>query len=252
MSSVSNKQVALALLAGLWAGSLQADTVMGLTMSVDAWDMDSDGSFADTSDQQDFNHGSETPAVFSFALEHPVPMLPNFRLKFTDLSSSGNTDLDTSFTFEGVTYPVSARLGTEFNLQSSDFVFYYELLDNDTISFDLGFNGKYLDGDIEVTDGTQRSSQSFTGVVPMLYGAVEFGIPTTHFSVFGDFNLLSVSDHSIRDYTIGAAYTLVDNMAVDFSVRGGYRRMNLELDDLDGIYADWSFDGLFLGVEADF
>jgi outer membrane protein len=252
MSRVFNKQRALALLAGLWVGSLQADTVLGLTTTVDVWDMDSDGAFADSNTLTDFDHGSETPIAFSFALEHPVPMVPNFQLRFTDLSSSGRTNLESSFEFDGVTYPVNARLGTEFNLQSSDFIFYYELLDNDTVSFDLGLNGKYLDGEIEVSDGTQRASESFTGVVPMLYGAFEFGIPSSRISFFGDINFLSFGDHTLRDFQAGATYTLVDNMAVDFSVRGGYRRFNLELDDLDGIHADWTFDGLFLGVEADF
>lgn len=244
--------MAVLLIAGVWATSAQADTVLGMTVGVDAWDMDSAGSLADNSTLTAFNHGSETPANFSFALEHPVPLMPNFRLRLTDMSSSGSTNLSTTFNFSGVSYPVNASLGTEFNLQSSDFIFYYELLDNDAVTFDLGLNGKYLDGDIQVTDGTTRASETFKGLVPMLYGAVKFGIPMTHFSVFGDFNLLSVGDHTLRDYQAGAAYTLVDNMAVDFSVRGGYRRFNLELDDLDGIYADWSFDGLFLGIEADF
>ncbi len=249
---MQKRQWAMLIGGGLWAMASQADTVLGLTMSVDAWDMDSSGSFADSSDLQRFDHGSETPASFSFALEHPVPMIPNFRLRFADMSSSGRTTIDDSFSFNGVTYPVDARLSTEFNLQSSDFIFYYELLDNDTVSFDLGLNGKYLDGDVRVSDGTNHARQSFKGVVPMLYGAVEFGIPATRFSLFGDFNLLSVGDHSLRDYQAGAAYTVFDNMAVDLSVRGGYRKFKLELDDLDNLYADWSFDGLFLGVEADF
>ncbi len=246
------RQMALLLAAGLWTMASQADTVLGLTMSVDAWDMDSSGSLGDTSNLQSFDHGSETPASFSFALEHPIPLIPNFRLRFADMSSSGRTTLNETFNFEGVTYPVNSRLGTEFNLQNSDFIFYYELLDNDTLTFDLGLNGKYLDGDVQVSDGITHTRQSFKGVIPMLYGAVEFGIPTTRFSVFGDFNLLSVGDHTLRDYQAGAAYTLFDNMAVDLSVRGGYRKFELELDDLDGINADWTFDGLFLGVEADF
>ncbi len=246
------RQIAVLLIAGLAAGIAQADAVLGLTMSVDAWDMDSSGSLADSSDLQSFDHGSETPAAFSFALEHPVPLIPNFRLRFTDMSSSGQTDIHRTFNFGGVSYPANTSLGTEFNLQSSDFIFYYELLDNDAVSFDLGLNGKYLDGDVLVSDGSNRSKETFKGVVPMLYGAVQFGIPMTRFSVFGDFNLLSVGDHTLRDYQAGASYTLIDNMAVDFNVRGGYRRFDLELDDLDGIYADWSFDGLFLGIEADF
>jgi outer membrane protein len=244
--------MAVVVLSGLCATSSQADTVLGLTMSVDAWDMDSSGSLADNSNLQSFDHDSKTPAMFSFALEHPVPLIPNFRLRFTDLSSSGRNDVNSTFNFGGASYPVNSSLGTEFNLQSSDFIFYYELLDNDAVSFDLGLNGKYLDGDIQVSSGSTRSKESFKGLVPMLYGAVEFGIPTTRFTLFGDFNLLSVGNHTLRDYEAGASYTLVDNMAVDFSVRGGYRRFDLELDDLDGIYADWTYDGLFLGVEADF
>jgi outer membrane protein len=77
-------------------------------------------------------------------------------------------------------------------------------------------------------------------------------VPATRLSFFGDLSLLSVGDHTLRDYQAGAAYTLIENMAVDFSVRGGYRSFTLELDDLDDIYADWTFDGLFLGIEADF
>jgi len=246
------RQMAVLLLAGLWAASAQADTVLGLTMSVDAWDMDSSGSLADSSDLQAFDHGSETPASFSFALEHPVPLIPNFRMRFADMSSSGRNDLDHTFNFGGVSYPANASLGTEFNLQSSDFIFYYELLDNDTVTFDLGLNGKYLDGDIQASDGVSRSKETFKGLVPMLYGAVKFGFPMTRFSVFGDFNLLSVGGHTLQDYQAGAAYTLVESMAVDFSVRGGYRKFGLELDDLDGIHTDWDFDGLFLGIEADF
>jgi outer membrane protein len=246
-------QMALVLITAVWTTSSQADTLLGLTMSANFWDMDSSGSFADSDNlQQDFQHDSETPASFSFALEHPVPLIPNLLVRITDLSSSGTNDIETTFTYGDTTYPVSSTLTTDFNLRSSDFIFYYELLDNDTVSFDLGLNAKYLDGDINVTDGSRSSSQDFKGVVPMLYGAVEFGIPATRFSVFGDINFLSVGGHTLRDYTAGAAYTLVDSMAVDFSVRGGYRSFELELDDLEDTYADWTFDGLFLGVEADF
>ncbi|MCU7843099.1 MAG: TIGR04219 family outer membrane beta-barrel protein [Candidatus Thiodiazotropha sp. (ex Monitilora ramsayi)] len=247
------KRVWVTLLVGFFtATSTQADTVLGMTMSVDAWAMDSSGGLADSSDLQRFDLGSDTPANFTFAFEHPVPMIPNFRLKYTELPSSGSTSLSRDFTFNGVTFPSGTSVNADFDLQSSDFIIYYELLDNDTVSFDLGLNGKYLDGDILVGDGTQSARESFQGIVPMLYGAVEIGVPTTRLSFFGDISLLSVGDHTLRDYQAGAAYALVDNIAVDFNIRGGYRRFSLELDDLDGIYTDWTFDGLFLGVEADF
>lgn len=245
------KMAILAMLACLGT-TAHADTILGLTLSLDAWDMDSSGSISDSSDLQDFDLGSDTTTNFSLALEHPIPLIPNLKLRITDLTSSGDASLSRNFTFDGVTYPVSADVNVDFDLRSSDFVFYYELFDNDTLSFDLGLNAKYLDGDISVSDGTQSSSRSFKGVVPMLYGAVKVGIPTTRFSVFGDFNFLSVGDHTLRDFQAGAAYTLVESLAVDFSVRGGYRQFSLDLEDLDDVYADWTYDGLFLGVEADF
>lgn len=246
------RKTAILLAALSLTTAAQADAVLGLTMSIDGWSMDSSGSIADNKNLQKFDMDSETPALFSFALEHPVPLIPNFRLRFGDFSSSGANTLSQNFTLNGVTYPLSTQVDVNFDLQSSDFIFYYELLDNDAISLDLGVNGKYLDGDLRVSDGTQTTHQTFKGVVPMLYGAVNFGVPATKLSLFGDFNLLSVGGQTLRDYQAGASYTLVENMAVDFSVRGGYRKFELELDDLDGIYADWSFDGLFLGIEADF
>jgi outer membrane protein len=216
--------------------------------------MDSSGELADSSNLQKFDLGSTTPANFSFALEHPVPAIPNFKLKFANLSSDDRNQLSSDFTFNGVTYSINETVDVEFDLQSSDFIFYYEYLDNDLVSLDLGLNAKYLDGDVQVksSDGSQSSSESVRGVVPMLYGAFQIGVPTTRLSFFGDISLLSVGDHTLRDYQAGAAYTLIENMAVDFSVRGGYRSFTLELDDLDDIYADWTYDGLFLGIEADF
>jgi outer membrane protein len=249
------KKMTIGLCIGLVAvSSVSADTVLGVTMSVDAWKMDSNGGINDSANLQTFDLGDKMPANFSFALEHPVPVIPNFRLKFADLSSSDTNRLSADFTFNGVRYSATQNVDVDFDLQSSDFIFYYELLDNDLVSLDLGLNAKYLDGDIKVksSSGGQSSSETFKGVVPMLYGAFQLGVPATRLSFFGDISLLSVGDHTLRDYQAGAAYTLIENMAVDFNIRGGYRSFTLELDDLDDIYADWTYDGLFLGVEADF
>jgi outer membrane protein len=248
---LKREMAVLAMLASLGV-SAHADTVLGLTLTADVWHMDSSGSIADTSDLQKFDFGAETTSNFSLALEHPIPLIPNLKMRITDLSSSGDASLSKNFTFEGVTYPLSTAVDVNFDLRSSDFIFYYELLDNDAVSFDLGLNAKYLDGDLSVSDGSQKTSRSFKGVVPMLYGAVKVWIPATSFSLFGDISFLSVGDHTLRDFQAGAAYTLVENPAVDFSVRGGYRQFSLELDNLDDIYSDWTYDGLFLGVEADF
>jgi outer membrane protein len=242
----------MSLLTGFMSMPVCADTVLGMTADVDFWNMDSSGSFADSEDMESFDLDSERNAILTLAFEHPVPILPNLKIKTNDLSSSGDQRLSNDFSFSGIDFPAGLDVSVDFEAQNNDYKFYYEVFDNDTVSFDLGLNVKYLDGDIEVESNGVRASETFDGYVPMFHGAVQVGIPTTRISLFGDLNLLSVGDHTLQDYTAGVAFKVVESMAVDISLKGGYHRISLELDDLDGIYTDWDFDGAFLGVQADF
>jgi outer membrane protein len=242
----------MSLLAGMINMPLHADTVLGMTADVDFWNMGSSGSFADSSDQQSFDLDTERNAILTLAFEHPLPLVPNFKVKTNDLSSSGDQRLSDDFDYSDTTFPAGTEVSVDFEAQNTDFIFYYEVFDNDTVSFDLGLNVKYLDGDIEVESNGLRGSETFDGYVPMFHGALQVGIPTTRVSIFGDLSLLSLGDHTLQDYTAGVSFKVVESMAVDISLKGGYHRISLELDDLDGIYTDWDFDGAFLGVQADF
>jgi outer membrane protein len=242
----------MSLLTGFMSMPVCADTVLGMTADVDFWNMDSSGSFADSEDMESFDLDSERNAILTLAFEHPVPILPNLKIKTNDLSSSGDQRLSNDFSFSGIDFPAGLEVSVDFEAQNTDFIFYYEVFDNDTVSFDLGLNVKYLDGDIEVESNGVRASETFDGYVPMFHGAVQVGIPATRISLFGDLNLLSVGDHTLQDYTAGVAFKVVESMAVDISLKGGYHRISLELDDLDGIYTDWDFDGAFFGIQADF
>ena len=52
--------------------------------------------------------------------------------------------------------------------------------------------------------------------------------------------------------TLGVAYALLDNLAVDLRLKLGYRAINLRLDDIDNLYADLDFKGAFAGIELHF
>ncbi len=237
---------------GSWA---QADTVLGVYATVDAWYMESSGQLGDSSDSmQEFNLDDDNKVSFSIALEHPIPVLPNLRIRTHDLSTSGDTTLNETFTFDDVTFATNTTVTTEFDIQNTDITLYYEVFDNDVVSFDLGLTGKYLDGEISIRseEVDLNASQSFKGIVPLLYGALEIGVPATGLSFFGELSALSIKDHTLQDYQAGVAYSFVDNLAVDVLVRAGYREFSLELDDLDNVFADWSFNGPFLGVQAHF
>lgn len=230
----------------------QADFI-GLYLGIDGWDMDSSGKFgSDNLSDQNFNLDNDTKASFFIALEHPLPLLPNIRVRGQNLDTSGQESAN--FELEGTQF--DGEVNVEFDITDANITLYYELFDNDVVSFDLGLTGKYLNGDITVTGdavgGTATEKLDFTGVVPLLYGALEIGIPTTGLSVFGEISGLSYDDNTIMDYQAGAAYSFVDILPVDLSIRGGYRKFSLELDDFDGVSTDWSFDGPFAGIQAHF
>jgi outer membrane protein len=133
-------------------------------------------------------------------------------------------------------------------------VLYYELLDNGLVSFDVGLNLRKVDGTYSVysMSNTLVEETTFSGYVPMLYAAGEIGIVTTGLSVYGDFNALSVGDHSMRDVQAGVAYQLIDSALLDLSARLGYRKLSIDLQDLDGINSDLSVDGITAGVRVHF
>ena len=240
------------------APTAQADTLLGLYLGVDGWQSDNSGSFAQDGNLQSFNFEDETFTSYYAALEHPVPLVPNIKLKYTELELNGSTMLDESFSFGGSDYVVGTQVGTVSDLSHVDYILYYEIFDNDLVSIDLGVNAKQFDGDIVVTgtsqDGGPNTTErvDFSGFVPLVYGRAEVGLPFTGLSVFFEGSLLAIDDSKVQDYQAGIAYALLDNLAIDLDVKAGYRSMTLELDDIDDIYTDLDASGPFAGIQIHF
>jgi len=233
-----------------------ADTLLGVYVGAQSWDMSSDGSFGNsTNTQANFNFDGKTQGSYYLSFEHFVPLVPNIKVKRNEFETNGNTTLTSTFQFNDVTYAVNSELATQADLTNTDIVLYYEIFDNDLISFDLGINAKRFDGMLDVVDrndATRTAAEELSGWVPMLYGAVQVGLPMTGISFFADGSLLSIDDHTVYDYQAGLGYTIIDNVAIDVTVQLGYRATKVELEDLDNIYSNLDFDGAFLGVEAHF
>ena len=252
--------LAAALSMACLAPTAQADTLLGLYLGVDGWQSDNSGSFAQDGNLQSFNFEDETFTSYYAALEHPVPLVPNIKLKYTELELNGSTilDDDRSFSFGGSDYVVGTQVGTVSDLSHVDYILYYEIFDNDLVSIDLGVNAKQFDGDIVVTGTSQDGGPSttervdFSGFVPLVYGRAEVGLPFTGLSVFFEGSLLAIDDSKVQDYQAGIAYALLDNLAIDLDVKAGYRSMTLELDDIDDIYTDLDASGPFAGIQIHF
>jgi len=251
------KTIIAAGIATLLSANVQADTLLGLYIGGHVWANQADGSFGEGVDNQaSFDFDDETQGSFYVALEHPIPLIPNVKIASTTLDTVGDGTISGSFTFDGKTYSNETTLNTTFDVSYVDYTFYYELFDNDLLTFDLGLTARDLDSQINVVgdiDGTTTSTDlSASGIIPLLYVNTIVGLPFTGFNVFAEANFLSFDDNTIYDYQVGVSYELLDNLAVDLDLTLGYRAVKLELDDIDDLYSNLDFNGLFVGAVVHF
>ncbi len=249
--------LATTLAAGL-CSSAQADTLLGVYIGGQIWANETSGTFGDSKDQSTFNLDDETQGSVFIALEHPLPLIPNAKISRTTLDTQGQTNLAADFSFRDETFGANADVDVTFDLTYTDYTLYYEVFDNDLISFDFGLTGRDFDSDIVVTEvpqaGVSGKSEklSASGIVPMLYAYTNIGLPWTGFNVYGEGNFLSLDDNVLYDLQAGVSYELIDNIAVDVNITAGYRAVKLELDDLDDLYSALDFEGVFAGVVVHF
>jgi outer membrane protein len=245
----------LALAGSLVTTAAQADTLLGLYIGADGWRTSTDGSFANDEQLQSFNFNDKTQSSYYVALEHPVPLLPNIRLQHNQLESNGVTALNASFSFAGETFAVDTDIANQVDLTNTDYVLYYEILDNDLVSLDLGINAKHINGSVAVADlgaGGAVAVQDTSTFIPMFYSSAIVGLPLTGLELFANGSFVSYDGSRVYDMQAGVAYALLDNLAVDLRLKLGYRAVNLRLDDIDNLYADLDFKGAFAGIELHF
>lgn len=229
---------------------VQADTVLGIYAGAQAWNPDGDGSLGtagDTQGELDFDDDNQN--VFYLALEHPVPLLPNIKLRRTELESAGEGNVN--FTFNGQSF--SGDIIGDMDFSHNELTLYYEVLDN-WISLDLGLSARQFDGHVAVSqsDGSNREQVDFDGYLPTFYAAARAELPLTGLSLGGEFGGLAIDDSSFYDYQVQLQYNVIDNMALDVGIQLGYRSMQLELDDLDDIDSDLEFSGPYAGLQVHF
>jgi len=251
------KKLAVAVaLAGAIAVPVKAD-MLGLYIGAQGWQNEVTGAFSqDSSSLVDFNFDDKVQTNLYVKFEHPVPLIPNARVRLGTLEGLGNAELSESFTFDNYNYDLATTLDSAIELTNNDATLYWELLDNDIIAFDFGLTAKHLDGDIAVTGTANGSSATSTENIsiwlPMGYAAVKVRVPFAGVYVYGDANYVSYDGSNVHDYEVGIGYDIMDNLAVDVALTAGYRELAIELDDVDDLSANVKFSGFFAGLEVHF
>jgi len=228
--------VPLIMASSLLSNSVYADA-LGVYVGGGVWDYDSSGTFGVNGGinsvidvESDLGFDGDQEGYVWIAFEHFIPILPNVRFEAATISDAGSAG---SLIFNGVSVSGDAS----FNLDNTDLILYYRILDN-WVNFDLGINVRKLTGDFVI--GSEAASVSET--IPMLYVSAQFDLPLTGLSIGGDLSTVSVSGSKLQDMRLRLLYEIG---VVGFEL--GYKTTVIELDDISNVDSDLTFEGMFLG-----
>ncbi|MGS0676181.1 TIGR04219 family outer membrane beta-barrel protein [Shewanella sp. 125m-1] len=241
-----------ALLGSFVGTSAQAATVLGFKVGGDYWKADTNGTFAEKGQpQQEFNYKDSSQGSIWVAVEHPIPLVPNVKIRQNSLSADGSADV-TNFKFGDPIY--TGVVTTDTDLSNTDFVLYYEILDNDIVALDLGAAYKKMDGKFRVNNsannGRENSQKNIDSGIVMGYIDAQVGVPGLGLYGFADV-MMGVDESSVYDYSVGLGWNF-DGAALDYRIRAGYRDFKFDVNGFDGVTADMQFKGYFAGVELVF
>lgn len=240
--------LACALLGSLVGTSAQAATVVGFKVGGDYWKADTNGTFAERGrSQQEFNYDSSSQGSIWVAVEHPIPLVPNVKIRQNSLDADGKMS-DADFIFND--HKFQGNVSTKTDLSNTDFVLYYEILDNDIVSLDLGAAYKLMDGEFRVADAGHPESKAIDSGIVMGYIDAQVGIPGIGLYGFTDI-MMGVDETSVYDYSLGLGWNF-DGTALDYRIRAGYRDFKFDVNGFDGVTADMQFKGYFAGIELVF
>ncbi len=202
------------------------------------------GGAADLEDNLGLDGGAQN--VMYLAFEHPIPLIPNVKIKQTAMDADGSGTIDTGFEFNGT--PVTGAVDSVLDLSHTDYTFYWSL-PLPIVTFDFGLTARQFDGEMTVVGSTDAAAD-FDFVVPMGYLKAGIDIPLTGFSIGADINTISYGDTSVTDFDANITYVLPLIPLLDIGLTAGYRSFDLNLDEADfgDLSAEIQVEGPYLGV----
>ena len=207
--------------------------VNGVKADLSYWDFDG------YSQDNNFKHelDRQGTAQLSVAVEHPVPLLPNAKIKYVNLDSTSEQSS-----------PVNA---SDIELNNIDYILYYELLDT-IVHADIGAGLTNLDGTVKnLTTGvfTQYDLDEYS---PLLYATAGVKLPFTGMSAKAEAIYSHGSDSQKTDVQAELQYDFIDNLLVDVGAKVGYRFMQVDFEQDQRPNLKLEFKGPYIGLDVHF
>jgi len=245
------KTAIAAILAAMTPMAAQADLLFTLGAKASIWNAEPTGQLDDgvSVESDGLNLDSENGQQLGVYFEHPLPFIPNIRLKQTTLEIEGDGTFNQGFLGENFNGDVKSSM----DLSHNDLTLVWGLpLPLPFIDFNFGLTARQFDGEVSATGtvgGIQQEADTVTldFVMPLLFGEVTVDTP---FGIYGyaDVNYIGFSGNKLQDMSAGIGYDLPIPI-VDLGLEAGYRAITLETDeDLADIDTDVEVKGAYFGA----
>ena len=220
--------------AGTWQQQYSGDVASGGVTDIDV--------------ERDLDIKDETNNMFYAGVEHGVPVLPNLRFNYVDVSGSGLNTLTRTVEFNGQVFSVSDEVASEVELTQADAVLYYEVLDN-VVSLDVGIAARWVEGFVEVASSTDTARADFEGVLPLLYGRTRLDLPLTGLWLGGEVMGMAYDGHQLLDANAQIGWQSPLGLGAEL----GWRTFTMELDNFEDIdSADLAISGPYAALNVRF
>ncbi len=251
------KKILTTLAVGAMLATVASADFGRIEMGAGAWQQTPSGAmtFTDVATASDTSTEKESTSAYAWMLiKHPIPILPNIRLEYASIESTGTA----TGTFEDFDIPTTSA--TTLSMTQYDVIPYYNILDNTGwVTLDLGLDLKVIEMDYtanSVDIGPVLNTQytdSETIVIPLVYARVRVEIPATNIGLESDVKYITYDDSTIYDARVKVDYTFDIFPVIQPAIEVGYRVQKFDLSD-DGDTAgttakmDMEFSGVYAGV----
>jgi outer membrane protein len=197
-----------------------------------------------------FDENQENNAYVWMLIKHPIPVLPNLRLEYVNIDSTGVA----SGNFEDFTIPATAP--TSLKMSQFDVIPYYNILDNTAwITLDLGLDLKVVSLDFQADGVTIAGSldtsysDTQTIVVPLGYLRARVEIPSTNIGLEADVKYVTYDGSTISDIRAKVDYTLDFIPVIQPALEVGYRVQKIDISsDEEKSAMNVDFAGVYAGL----
>lgn len=208
--------------------SLASTSVMAQSFT---GDIGADVWFGDSKIDETRRNDASVPTLY-FSLEHDMAYVPNVGFRYTSV--------DTDYA----------------GFDKYDFTFYYKVLERELMTFDAGATLTQYSNSHYRTKESATPKYDFDELTFNWYAYAELYIPNTNFDIIGQFDFGNSKGIKSADVLAGLQYKLKTNSG-DVVLRGGYRVIDLDFDDLAKQSPDTAesyvfVNGFFLGAEYNF